>query len=324
MKYLMNMVNHESKLNWFNNDWKKLEKFLKEYNLDGVELIFYNDYNIEDIPKDLIEGMHLIYWPTWLDFWKGNKDKLLKQFINEENIISYYGDLKKQVMINKYKKEFEVAQALNSNYMVFHVSHVDIEHLFTWDFTYSDKEIFDITIELVNEVFGNEDKGVTLLFENLWWPGLNFNDMALTKNFFEQINYPNKGFMLDIGHLMITNKNINTMDEACDYIEEKLNNNILLEYIKGIHLNKSLTGKYLRQNHNEKIDKINSCTNFWDAIGCAREHVVNIDTHVPFDHKRMKDIIKLVNPEFVVYEFLPKNLDELKEMVCIQNDVLER
>ena len=36
-------------------------------------------------------------------------------------------------------------------------------------------------------------------FENLWWPGLTFRS-AKTEAFLQLIDYPRKGFMLDISH----------------------------------------------------------------------------------------------------------------------------
>lgn len=325
MKYLINMVHHESKLGWFQNDWEQLRLFLDSHHLHGVEIIFYHDYNIDQIPKDLVHGMHLLYWPTWLDFWKGNQQKLEEQFLTKDNITMFYGSLERKSMVESLQKEFEVAQSLHSEYMVYHVSHVEVEHTYTWDFTYSDQEILDASVEMINEIYGDVDKGVTLLFENLWWPGLSFLNPQLTKSFFERIKYPNKGFVLDIGHLMITNKNLRTMDEACNYIEDILRvNPFLVENIVTIHLNKSLTGDYLCEDHEEKRKKACQCENFWDSLTETRKHIANIDTHVPFDHKRIKNIIQKVNPKYIVYEVLPESLVELTKMIELQNKVLDR
>ncbi|MPW26604.1 TIM barrel protein [Alkalibaculum sp. M08DMB] len=325
MKYLINMVNHESKLSWFENDWAKLRLYLQEYKIDGVELIFYHDYDISAIPNDIAEGMHLIYYPTWLDFWTNNKQNLYDQFREDDNIIAFYGSLDRQSMVDKYKEEFKVAQEMKTSYMVFHVAHVEVEHTFTWEFTYTDKEVLDAATDMINEIYGEVDKGVTLLFENLWWPGLNFLDPVLTKEFFNKINYPNKGFVLDIGHIMITNKELKTLEEACNYIKYILDRNpFLIEHIKTIHLNKSLTGKYLREDHGNKLKKVQDCDNIWDSLTETRNHISNIDTHVPFDYNGIVEIINKVNPSYVVYEFLPSTLQELTNMIELQNEVLGR
>ncbi|MDO7206222.1 hypothetical protein Q5M85_21135 [Paraclostridium bifermentans] len=42
--------------------------------------------------------------------------------------------------------------------------------------TYTDKDVIDASIELVNEIFKDLDTEVTILFENLWWPGLRMVD----------------------------------------------------------------------------------------------------------------------------------------------------
>ena len=325
MKYLINMVHHHSRLEWFQNDWGKVEEFLKKHQINGLELIFYQDYCIDKIPKDLIMGMHLIYYPIWIDFWKENYKSLLLQFNEKKNISMYYGDENKEVLLDKFRSEFEVAQSLNVDYMVFHVSHVEIEHTFTWDFTYSDCEVMDCAVDVINQTFGKTDKGVTLLMENLWWPGLNFKDPELTEEFFNKIHYPNKGFMLDIGHLMITNKDLISMDNACEYIHELLDkNHRLVKYIRGIHLNKSLTGKYLNEDQLEKLKGLNDKKDFWEKLGYAREHISNIDTHIPFDHIGINGIIDRIQPEYIVFEFLPKALNEWDIMIQEQNAVLNR
>lgn len=324
MKYLFNLVKHSNKLGLFDDSWLDVRRFIMENKLQGIEIMFYYNYDIKDIPKEIVHGIHMLYWPTWIDFWKGNKKELLKQFENEENIEMYYGGLSKDILKEHYLKEIQVAKELNVDYMVFHVSHVQLEHIYRWDFSYEDQEIMEHAADLINDVFGNEDKGITLLFENLWWPGLNFNNPQLTENFLNKIDYPNKGFMLDIGHLMITNSNIRNLDEACEYILEVLEKHKgIISYIQGIHLNQSLTGKYLNESHEDKLFAMKD-KKIWDNLSDARNHISKIDTHVPFENCGIKEIINIVQPKYLVYEFLPKDLDELNLMVKLQNNILNR
>ncbi|MBF7096885.1 TIM barrel protein [Alkalibacter mobilis] len=325
MKVLMNMVKHESKLGWFDNNWEKFSKYLIENRLDGAELIFHRDYDVSDIPKDLAVGIHMTYWPTWLDFWYNNEVEMKRQFLDMKNVEMYYGSLDPQIMVDTFKNEFSVAEKLEMEYAVFHVSHVEVEHTFSWEFTYSDEEILSSTAELINRTFEETDSKIKLLFENLWWPGLNFTNPDVTSEFIEKVNYQHKGFMLDIGHLMITNPRLRDLNEAAEYILNILDKNKHnLKYFKGIHLNQALTGAYILQNHKEKIKDINCCDNYWDILSLAREHIGNIDMHIPFDDEIIDEIIKKVDPEYLVYEFLPKDVDTLSDMIKIQNKVLGR
>jgi len=325
MKVLLNMVNHKSKLDWFKCDWTDFADFLEEQRMHGSELIFHDDYDTEKIPKEIAVGMHLKYWPTWLDFWRGDALSLESQFMGMDNAELYYGGSSPDAIIDQYKREFDTAKKLEVDYAVFHVSHVEVEHAFTWDFTYSDEEVLDCAAELVNRAAGEKYLGFDLLFENLWWPGLNFKNPDSTLEFIDKIKYPQKGFMLDIGHLMITNPDLKTLDQACDYIQNMLERNkAVLKMIKGIHLNQSLTGDYLKQSVESKLNVIRSADSYWDVLNLAREHIGNIDTHLPFINPRINEILELIDPKYLVYEFLPKDKSELKNMIKIQNKVLGR
>jgi len=310
-------------IKWFNNDYSQLKIFLDSHNIDGIEGILYNPGNLDRIPKNLIKGLHLIYWPMWLDLWLNNKENLYKEFLSNQNILKYYGFNKKEGFINKYKEEFESAKKLNCEYMVFHVSHISIEEIYTRNFEYSDKKILSETIKLINSVF--IDDGPMLLFENLWSAGLNYLDYDLTKYFIENINYKNKGFVLDISHLLLTNKNISTYTQAINYINKILTNlGDLKKYIKAIHLNKSCFDDYIRDDYTMKATISNKKTNFMEKLVDVYKHIGKIDTHVPFENSEIKNIIEYINPNWLVYEFLPKDINDWSKKITIQNKYLMR
>ena len=69
----------------------------------------------------------------------------------------------------------------------------------------------------------------------------------MTKRLLSQVHYQKKGIMLDTGHLMHMNLELKTQDEAVDYILEKVaEHGNLASYIKGMHLNQSITGAYVK------------------------------------------------------------------------------
>lgn len=39
----------------------------------------------------MIHGLHMRFWPIWLDFWRGNKGELTRQFKEETAYVNYYG-----------------------------------------------------------------------------------------------------------------------------------------------------------------------------------------------------------------------------------------
>ena len=73
MKYLFNAVKYPEGIGCFESDWDQVRKFVGTHGLQGIEIMFHMDYDITDIPKDIIHGIHLIYWPTWMDFWNNDK-----------------------------------------------------------------------------------------------------------------------------------------------------------------------------------------------------------------------------------------------------------
>ncbi|ATW27587.1 TIM barrel protein [Candidatus Formimonas warabiya] len=326
MVYLTNIASSSRYLNWFEQSWHQIADFTKKNRLDGVELIVHHDApDLTAIPPNLVQGLHLTYWPVCLDFLRQDKEALLRQFGNEENIRMYYEGLTPQCMINHYKNELRIAKQLKVKYVVFHVSHVELAHIYTWKFSYHDREVLDAAADLINEVFREEEGEITLLCENLWWPGLNFLDPDETERFIKRIQYPNKGFMLDIGHLMITNPRLTNGQEAVNYILDTLKNlGAVKEWIKGIHLNMALCGDYLQQDHSGKAEKLDQIENIWDRFLEARDHILNIDVHVPFDDPAIRKVIDFIQPQYVVFEVEPKDVQQFAHFITAQNQALGR
>ncbi len=302
----------------FASDYNYIEEFLNKNAMDGLEIILYGDYDVASMPKPMIVGHHLLYWPTWLDFWHQNEAGILSQFESHDNARAYYGFEGRQGMIAYLRKEFEIAKELNVDYMVFHVSNVVFEEVFTFDHQYDDMAVMEASIELINEVFDGE--GPQLLFENLWWPGLTFRDVEKTKWFLDQINYENKGFILDIAHLLGTNHHLNSEEEAIDFLHQILDDlgGDTVDEIKGIHLSKTIAGPYLRQDHSQRLSDYRNRESYVAGFGTIYDHIKSIDNHKPFDHPRIMEIIERIKPDYLVYEFMAKTVKDLELMLKTQ------
>lgn len=304
----------------FQEDWDKVGAFAEKHQMDGIELGLTPDYDLEKIPAGLVQGVHLSFYPMWLDFWQGNMEALEEILGGSKEIIEYYGSLDRQVMIDSYKSQYERAKALGAKYMVFHVSHVTIKDSFTWKFDYTDKDVMDATLELINEVFPADEDGPTLLFENLWWPGLTYLDPELTKYFLENVNYANKGYLLDISHLILTNPEIRDENDCYTYVKKIIEDlGEVAQSIKGVHLNKTLPRNYRKQDHTFLVERYESATTKIHRNKILKQHIQKLDPHQPFDHPVAKDIIELINPEFCVYETNPEDVYELAFFVKKQN-----
>lgn len=324
MKKLFHLSTTPKQLRLFDGDWEEIQHFVVKNEMDGIELGLTLEYELSQIPKELIKGVHLSFYPMWLDFWKGNRAKLEALFESKGAIIQYYKGESPKDIVDSYRKQYERAKMLEAEYMVFHVSHVLPEDSFTYQFGYTDREVMEATIELVNQAFPIEEDGPLLLFENLWWPGLNYKDPELTKWFIEQIHYPNKGYLVDVSHLILNNNQIGTEREAYEYIRKTMEAlGETKKWIKGIHLNKALPKRYMQRDRSYLLKKYQQTQDSRQKLSILKKHIHALDGHVPFDHPMAKKIVSCINPVYCVYETAPESRYELAYFIKKQNEALK-
>lgn len=323
MEKLFHISTIRKYLEWFEDDWSKIKEFADKHQMDGVELGLTADYDISNIPPGIVKGVHLSFYPMWLEFWRGDLEKVKEILGSKDEILAYYQGLDKSVIIDSYKRQYQRAKTVGAKYMVFHVCHIRPEDSFTWEFSYTDKEVMEATAELVNEVFPADEEGPMLLFENLWWPGLTYLDKDLCKVFIESINYKNKGYLMDISHLTLTTNHIDTEAKCYEYVKKVVDNlGEVKEYIKGVHLNKTLPKRYISQDHSYRLQKYQEGNNKAFKHKVLKEHINKLDPHKPFDHPIALEIINYINPEYCVYETNPESRYELAFFIKNQNKAL--
>ncbi|HIU63583.1 MAG TPA: TIM barrel protein, partial [Candidatus Avacidaminococcus intestinavium] len=182
-----------------------IQQFLQKTGIDGLELFLYCNKPLIHSYRETTVGVHLKYWPYWVEFWNGNTENLLHTLGTPEKIQEFYfGARNKDEWIVAIKENIKRALQEEPEYLVWHVSDSDNEEAFTYQFKHSDQEVIQATIEVFNQVSSVIPKTVTVLFENLWWPGMTLLNKELTANFFAELNCDNVGIMLDTGHLMNT------------------------------------------------------------------------------------------------------------------------
>lgn len=319
MLKLMNFSTYNYDLERFNCDSQQITGFLEKNNMDGVELLNPIMWEESILPKKIVKGVHLKYYPTWLDFWNNNKSELLKQFKTMDMVEQYYLGNSREVMIEHYRKEIETATRIGAEYVVFHVAHVDIEHTYDYSFTYSDNKVVDAAVDLLNQVFKGLNTNVKLLFENMWWPGFTMLDKKIASKLLNKVKYKNKGFILDVSHLMNTNLYLKDEKEAVEYIINTVKSlGKVKSLIKGIHLNCSLSGEYVRS----QIDKKKQEKKEFRFNPMSEEvfmHVFRIDCHRPFTDNSVRKLIEFIKPEYLVYEFVTTSIRQLEEYIKIQD-----
>lgn len=304
--------------------FREYEDRFTSLGLNGIETIvgdYCSPYIFQSLP---IKGIHIIYFPTWLDIWRENRKNLMEDFGN----ISPYGISSSEELIETFRKEFSKAFTLNPNYVVFHVSHVRPRDIFTFTFDYSDNDVLVATNELLDKIFTPEflnSFGTLpyLLFENLPWPGFRLTGSSEELEFIQNINYPEnrKGVMMDFSHLICLKK-ISTFSQASDFISQHLKElGEMKKYIRGIHLNCSLSKNYLSQDFYpllEKWEKAEVQDRYYTKIS----HIKSIDTHAVFQSNKIDEIIRDINPDFLIYELAYTDLEELLNLVEFQDSFL--
>ncbi len=321
MYTVLPLVSHNENLQEYTSA-ADLEKSYKELGCDGLEIIQCDNDERNIINKESIIGFHIGFYSQWLDFWLGDEKRLLEEFGERKVWEEFYGGTNKEALIKYFKKELDMAQELGVRYVVFHVSEVTTKETLTYDYHYTDEEIIDETIELVNGLLENSSYEFEFLMENLWWPGFTFTKPQLTKRLLEGIRYDKKGIMLDVGHLMHTNLELRNGHEACAYIRAMLaSHGDLVKYIRGVHLHQSLTGDYVKEWMKQPLV---IKEDFYERFAQAYEHVFKIDKHQPMLWEETKLLIQAIAPQYLVYEFYAKDRQQREAYLRKQAELFQK
>lgn len=277
---------------------------------DGIELVRWHDP--QPLPGVTVVGRHMPYWPTWLDFWRGDDASLMRQFGSTDNVRTYFSAASREDFVRQRRAELEEAEAMGAQYAVFHVCHSELEHCYNHAFTYTDEDIVRAFVEFINEVTAGLQTGPALLFENHWFPGLKLNERRLAELLMTEVHYPNKGFVLDTSHMMLSS-GVKTESEAVEMILRNIEGlGDMIENIRTVHLNSAegahpLDGKY------------NSEADFETRLMEAFQFVGSMDPHKPFQYDGIQRVLDAAEPEFLVYELSYGTKDELREAVRRQD-----
>lgn len=315
MKKLLNISD-------FPNDDENLrmmEKYQKKYNFDGFEIIKFDLEKDSSKLKDKIIGYHMRFFPMWLDIYLGKYNMIKEKFSDKMDRFYWCGGDTKEDVITYYKKDLQRAKELGVEYVVFHACYVDDDGSLTYQFPYTDKEVLEGVVSLINDIFKDEDFQFTLLLENLWWAGLKLNSKSELKLLLNKIEYKNIGFILDTSHMLNTNFNLKNLDEGIDYIIENIDKmEKLKKYIYGVHLSWSLSGDYVSkmiEKHRKSQEEREK------AKKKIYEYVGQIDYHYPFEDNRIMKVLNKLSLKWLVYEFLYYNDEELEEKVIKQEKI---
>lgn len=278
-----------------------LQKELAALGLDGIEGV----WAMEPIPVELIQGTlvgyHLTFFTDWLDLYREDHRALREKFGSLEQAKAFYGGLGPDFLLDFYREDLARAKALGARYLVFHVSDVSMEESYTYRWRHSSEEVLDAAAELVNALLEQEDGSFDFLMENQWWPGLTLTEPALTARLLDAVRYPQKGLLLDTGHLLNTNPALETEQEAVSYIHRMLDaQGELCASIRGLHLHQSLSGAYVRE-HTGALPAVFPREPV-ERFGLCYGHILQIDRHQPWTIPEVASLVERLAPDYLTHE----------------------
>lgn len=298
--------------------WAGLEEELSLLECSGIEAIWSGEEM--EIPRRLVNGYHLTFFPDWLDFYRGDEGALLQKFGSLNAAAQFYGGMGRGVLLELYRDDLARAEALGAKYVVFHVSDISIEECYTYQWLHSHEAVIDASAEIINTLLGEQDRGFDFLVENQWWPGFTFTDPALTARLMDGIRYPRKGILLDTGHLLNCNPGLRTQREGADYIHAMLDRHgALCQWIKGVHLHQSLSGEYVTA-HTGALPALPK--DYLEQFSVSYAHIQRIDRHQPWSDPSVRSVIDRIAPAYLTHELFCKDRTERRLAVAKQRNAL--
>ena len=321
MKHVVNMVSENEWLKEY-KDRADMNSFIKECKCDGAEVIRGGDDNTGIYCSENVVGVHLYFYPSWLDFWNMNIDGLKKHFGSREIWENYYRATNREEFLKPYQDDMDYAEAMGAEYAVFHINDVSNEEVLTYEWEHANREVIVAAAEIINELTRGRNYHFKLLLENLFTPGMTLLNPNETELMLNLVNYENKGIVMDTGHLMCAPQNITEEEQGIDFVLQTVKNHgELAKYIKALHLHQSTTGNFVAD---LKTRNIIPEKDFYALWAQSYNIILNIDQHRPFTSPRVQEILELVEPEFVCHEISAQNRADKLEKVLVQMKALGR
>lgn len=321
MKHLVNVV---SENNWLKayKDRADMDQFVRDCLCDGVEVIRGGEDTTGIYDCTNVVGVHLFFYPNWLDFWNQDIPKLIKHFDRQDVWEGYYRATNREEFLKPYQDDMEYAEKVGAEYVVFHVNDVSNEEIFDYKWEHTNEQVIRGAAEIVNELTRGKNYHFKLLFENLFTPGMMLLNPKETELMLELTDYENKGILMDTGHLMCAPQNITSEEQGIDFVLQTVRNHgELAKSIKALHLHKSTTGDVVAA---LKQKTIVPEADFYDRFSQSYSIILDIDQHLPLENPRAREILELVEPEFVTHEISAKDRYQKVERVQTQMRALGR
>lgn len=280
--------------------WSGVREDCALLGLDGIEGIWGGEDIPADFPPDLLVGYHLTFYSDWLDFYREDKAALRRKFGSLRAAHDFYGG-DPNIIVESFRSDLARARSLGAKYVVFHVSDASLEEAFTYQWQHSDEEIIGEMLGVINTFLADVPPDFEFLVENQWWPGFTFTEPEKTARLLDGINFPQKGIMLDTGHLLNTNLKLRSQAEGLAYIHALLDKHgDLCRHIRGVHLHQGLSGAFVRK-HTGFLPE-DYPQDYLERWHVAYEQVMQIDRHRPWTNPQVAALLERLQPEYLTHE----------------------
>ena len=213
--------------------------------------------------------------------------------------------------MEEIRKNIRAALAEKPEYLVWHVADCTLEEAWTRQFYYTSKDVLRETAAIYNAVSEEVPETVEVLFENIFWPGLCRLLPSEIDYFFSLLKGSNVGLVLDTGHFMNTNPDLETEADGAEYIcamAEKLGS--MKKLFRGMHLSCSLSGKYQKSCTAVPPENMDGET--------VMMHITSIDQHRPFTTEAARKIVECIEPAYLTHELFGDYGEISEEKLKIQ------
>lgn len=282
------------------SDSDTLRNFYTKNGCDGIELILCGENFENKITADMVIGLHLVFYPEWICLWENDVPYMDNEFGSRDMWHGFYALKNRDELLNYYRHELEMAKKLGVKYVTYRMGDNALDEYFTLKPRRSHQQQLKSTCDFLNALFLDKDLGFDLLLENLWLGCMNLTDPADTAYALSHIRYPRTGLLLDTGHLLSTNPNLQTAEDGCRYIHSILDmHGDLAEKILGVHLHSSLGSTSLSRlpmpPPSREID-------YLDRYAQTISHLQQIDRHSPFLSQELSALIQRISPKYLCHE----------------------
>ena len=122
-----------------------------------------------------------------------------------------------------------------------------------------------------------------------------------TARLLEGIRCPDKGILLDTGHLMNANTALRTQEEGAAYINAMLDlHGSLAAAVRGVHLHHSLSGAYVGSNTGFLPEHLPE--EYMARFGESYSHILRIDQHRPWSSPAILPVLERIAPRWLTHE----------------------